>query len=132
MKTLDLVSEPSRSWPYGVNVDNLMILDFDADAILSHVEILIPVARWHVEDPFPALPRTRQSADVRLAQPSRHAFITSQVLGRTNTDRSSAIITFGLLRNESKAVELSSLCHALIEEDYLIGFAVCLKSQWGG
>jgi len=128
-KILAVESHLQHEWPYGINIDNLIILDITETRLLANVEVHMPRRLWKHVDPFPDPPNSRLQADLHLSQQAiEQKFFTVNVAITTNTDRSKVLIRIGNAPPEETGVELSEHCTALVAEHTLVGFRVDLST----
>jgi hypothetical protein len=119
---LVIESREQRDWPYGVNVNGgQVILDFDAERLLSNVDILIPRDRWASAESW-----TRPSA----VRPGDIA-LPPGVVANHEVDWPFRIVaglrfSWFLLKlvewdSVERGVQLSPTCVALLNERFLVG-----------
>lgn len=129
---LVLESRVLRPWPYGVNVDNVVICDLDADRVLANVDIQAKRRVWRRVSPFPEGPTAAERGDLALSVGTiKHRFFHPPVDVRSNYDRSRVLVWFSSRRKASRAIELSPRCFALLHDDCLLGFYVTLPRARG-
>lgn len=128
-KILAVESRLQQQWPYGINIDNLIILDITETRLLANFDVHMPRRLWKQVDPFPDPPNSRLRADLHLSQQAiEQKFFTEDVEITTNTDRSKVLIRIGNAPPEETGVELSEQCTALVAARTLLGFRVDLST----
>jgi hypothetical protein len=110
--------------PYGVNIDNIIILDFNSHRMLASVEIGIPRKLWESNEP-PILPATVQEGSLTLANPeieNSNFMIPPEFAVYTTPDRQTGVLRFGKFDTPSILVQLSVACQAIVSASKLVGF----------
>ena len=121
---LSIESGIRRPWPFGVNIDGLVLLDLDEDHVLAAVELLIPRRRWKKVVDHEPWPRFARRGDLVL-RPEAVATKTyhlpvSVVADKTGND---VLITLGSTVPDLW-IQLSENALAAIGGDELLGFRV--------
>lgn len=111
-----------------INVSTEVLLDLDANRILTSVTVLNPIRLWRVTSPM-RLPRTVQAADLQIEARQKAESIDLPVLVTTDESKSFAYVQFGEIPPNAIAVALSEECVAIISEDQLRGLFVTLVAQ---
>ena len=113
-------SAPPRMCPHGVNIDGIIILDFDQSRTLAGVELIAPMSAWKGEAAV-AQPLSRPG-DIRLGNGlSGNLNYGWPVIVSKDVQRDMARISFGD-SDFNRAVALSDCAAALLKDDYLTGF----------
>ncbi|GIW90145.1 MAG: hypothetical protein KatS3mg109_0577 [Pirellulaceae bacterium] len=120
--TLD--SKVQQQWPIGVNIDALVILDFNADRVLASVEILMPFELWEQRD-FPVPQGESVQGVLRLARPciipSSFSMTPPRFFVYASRDEN-GLLMFGEYGSRILLVHLSEYCRAIISDNNLVGF----------
>lgn len=123
---LTIESPIVRPWPFGVNIDGLVLLDLDDERVLSAVELLIPRSRWRKVDALPAWPFFKKRSDLILkpdvVATKMHRLPVSVVADKFGKD---VLISFGSLEPDHW-VQLADNALAAIRDGELQGFRVRL------
>jgi len=126
-----LESKVQQQWPIGINIDALVVLDFNADRVLASVEILIPFELWehkNVSVPQGKLLRGALKLARPYAIPSSFSMTCPQLCIYNGRDQDCLLI-FGQCGTRVSIVNLSDYCRAIISNDNLIGFVFDLPEQ---
>ena len=127
--TLD--SRISQEWPFGINIDNLIILDFNSKRILSSVEVLKPRRLWKKAS-VESIDAKRQSGCLALADdnPKKSRFFMPEEINVVlDIDRTIAQLVFGALVPPLVAVRLSPKCEAIVSSGNLVGFVFRISNR---
>ena len=117
---LTLESALPRICPHGVNIDGMLMLDFDENRTLTFVELIAPMSAWKGKSAV-AQPLGRPG-DIRLAETlSGHIDHDWPVVVTKDVQRDMARISFGDA-GFNRAVALSDNASALLMGDELTGF----------
>jgi hypothetical protein len=119
-----------QQWPFGVNIDNLIILDFNAQRILASVEILVPRELWS-NDNLLALSQERYEGALILANrwsKTNNIMIPSTFALYTTMNEEKGVVLFGDVSTPT-LVRLSAECKAIVEGISLVGFLFDLPKQ---
>jgi hypothetical protein len=119
-KILTLRSALHGPWPYAVNIDGTVILDFDENRTLAAVELLLPMSGWKGKEGV-AQPLGRPG-DIRLAEElSGNVQYDWPIVVSKDVQRDMARISFGSA-DFNRAVTLSDNASALLQDVQLTGF----------
>ena len=123
---LSIESDIVRPWPYGVNIDGLVLLDLDENRILAAVELLIPRTRWKElgsQEPWPrfAKPSDLMFRPETIAKKTHHLPVSAV----TDPSRNDVLITFSSVA-PNRWIQLSDNALAAVGSDELLGFRVRL------
>lgn len=114
-----------ETWPFGVNIDNLVILDFNKNRVLASVEILIPYRLWK-RRALPLLHAKSERGSLMLPEidSEKTIFVLPDCLEvylEANTQI--AQVAFGTFEEPLLVVTLSETCTAIISRgELLVGF----------
>ncbi len=115
-------SDIDRDWPFGLNIDWLLLFDLDANRILAGVELLFPQSRWskvnHIA--FPTAP----PGDLKFSTATTAAAQFNLAVRVESDGDGNVRIEIGAKQSPDRMVGLSETCVALIAHDRLIGFVV--------
>ncbi|MEM4725184.1 MAG: hypothetical protein QXP01_09250 [Candidatus Hadarchaeum sp.] len=117
-------SPVKQPWPLGVNIDNLVILDFNPDAILASVEILTPRKLWK-RRVVSVFPEHEQEGSIRFLATrglGSYFLLPPQFTVYSSLDERVGVVLFGELDGETVGVRLSAGCLALVCLGNLVGF----------
>lgn len=127
---LTIESPMERPWPFGVNIDGLVLLDLDDERVLAAVEILVPRGCWKKVDALPDWPLFKQRSDLILktdvVATKMHRLPVSVVSDKLGKD---VFTSFGSLEPDHW-VQLADNALAAIRDGDLQGFRVRL--EWAG
>ena len=123
-------SRVRREWTYGINIDDAMILDIDADRILANIDLMIPRRRWKViplsEAPHVA-PHPSRKANLKFSIASiKQKSFHLPLEVKAYPGKTSVYILIRQLQPDTLWVALSEACFAAIHENKLLGFYVSL------
>lgn len=118
--TLD--SPVAREWPFGVNFDNLVILDFDVDKILASVEILVPRKKWKKTKIKAANADVSGCLALPGEPPTTQFVVPDNVSIGLDPDTNLAQIALSKIPGGAEVVRLSTKCSALVSNKRLLGF----------
>ncbi len=123
---LTIESPVERPWPFGVNIDGLVLLDLDDERVLAAVELLIPRSRWKKVDALPTWPLFKKRSDLILkpdvVATKMHRLPVSVVADKLGKD---VLISFGSLEPDHW-VHLADNALAAIRDGELQGFRIRL------
>jgi hypothetical protein len=124
---LAVESRVARDWPYGIDIDGLIVFDIDADRVLANFDLHIAKRYWKVAPPE-RRPRPARTASLEFARDSiEHKSFHLPLRVRTDATRSFALIEIGDLRSEGVWAALSEYCMVRVDSDCLTGLFVVLK-----
>ena len=118
-------AERPRPCRFGVNIDGTLILDFDDDAVLAGVELILPMSRWRGKADMSRPEGTAGNivlAAPRLASTGHDWRVSVSKCAQAETAR----IALGDGAYD-RAVHLSDACSALLLGDRLTGFWFSLR-----
>lgn len=124
-------SRVRREWTYGINIDDAMILDIDADRILANIDLMIPRRRWKgipLNVAPPVAPRPSRKANLKFSMASieqKSFHLPLEV--KAHPGKTSIYILIGQIQPDALWVALSKACFAVIDENKLLGFYVSLE-----
>lgn len=129
IKILNARSPIERKWPYGINIDGLLILDIDSDRILANFELLLPMSKWKSAK-LPAIPQASRRADLQIGLDSiAHKYFDLPIVVEGYDSKAYATIAFGEGEGKPEWIALSKQCLAQVDGDRLLGFFVDLTSD---
>lgn len=114
-------------WPYGINIDNLLILDFNADKILSSFELMLPTTMWP-EGNLSKLTQIGEGALKLRGDVDTSRYIEENVLVKVNKQTNLVELRLGNGAGGS-LVQLSNQCYAILNGDNLVGFRIDLSEN---
>jgi hypothetical protein len=111
-----------NDFPFGANIDALIILDADEDRLICYIELMYHRSRWkrvpHID--FPQV----HAGDLHLL-PTPEAQVNLELPVRVDATAGEDVrVTIGEARDSDRAVALSDNCVALIAGDVLTGFVI--------
>lgn len=125
---LAVQSSVTRPWPYGINIDGMMVLDIDEDRVLANVDLHLRRSLWRVEKTLERRVPSRK-ADIAISEESiRQKSLSLPVKVVSDAARRCVAISFPESLNSADAVELSPGCLALVRGDELLGFQIDLEA----
>ena len=120
---LVLESREPRAWPYGLDIDGVIVFDIDETRVLANLDLHMRADLWErTSSPF--WPNKVKSGD--LAFPDEMLKVKSFHLPlrvRTNPNVHYIRIDIGE-REIQEYIALSDECLALVTEDQLVGFLI--------
>ena len=131
---LSVGSRTARPWPLGLNVDNAVILDLDADRRLANFDLLIPRRAWRTSPGLAAPPVWRRADLAFAAETVAAKDFATPVAVAAGDHKTRVLILFGATKADARAglpagvraVALSDACLALLTGQLLAGFYVTL------
>ena len=116
-------SRETRRWPYGINVDAMLICDLDDERVLANFDLHYDRDRWPTA-PDVRWPESARAADLVFDEESvAKKNFPGPVEVRSNQTRSVVEIRLDP-RDADETVALSDGCVALLREHELVGFVV--------
>lgn len=124
--TVRILTEPH--WPYGIDLDGLVIVDLTAARAVANFDVLMPRERWAIGLPFePVAPRSSaKAARVIFSQAVvAEKSLVEPVAVYASSDRRTVQIVVGS-PSKPRFVPLTRSCDVLVEGQILAGFQVRL------
>ena len=117
---LTLDTESPRSYPFGINIDGTLILDFDEGGVLATAELLLPMSRWKGKA---STARPDGPPGNVVLPPPRRTSVDYEWPATVSKDvqMETGRIVFGS-SDHDRAVQLSTDCYALLLGKRLTGF----------
>ena len=111
-----------KVWPYGIDINGTLILDFDKNHVLSSIELIVAKRYWNVVDQLEK-PSSSPYACLSIAEESlKKKSFDLPLKVTTNRSRDLVCVTFVNLLNQPISVKLSDRCIAYLYKEKLLGF----------
>lgn len=125
---LEAPGAEAGEFPFGANVDSLLIFDMDAGHIVERIEILVPRPRWvTTDDVFPAAPRVKRAA-LTITGSAPEVYVEDLTPSfRFNPSSGQLAIEIEPWSMTATHVPLSKRCRAVLNDDFLAGLVVELQ-----
>jgi hypothetical protein len=124
---LTIESPVERPWPFGVNIDGLVLLELDDERVLAAVELLILRVRWKKVDALPTWPIFKKRCDLILkpdvVAAKMHRLPVTVLADKSGTD---VLISFGTPEPDHW-IQLAENALAAIRDGELHGLRVRLS-----
>jgi hypothetical protein len=128
--SLEIQTNEDVEWPYGINIDNSVVLDFDESRRLANIDVLAPPDAWEVFAEIGRFVSRGKPADLLVSEESlEETFREDPVDFFTDAHRTVLIVSIGKVfpwNDGSKVVELSSACAAVLAEGVLTAIIIHL------
>lgn len=124
---LEVSSKSQRPWPYGVDIDGVIIFDLDANRVLANFDLLIPKRLWREVPEIKPQSSMRRGDLVFSTNSIRQKSFHLPIKVTTDSMGSLIVIHFGEASSKISAISLSERCFALVDENVLFGFFIRLQ-----
>jgi hypothetical protein len=114
-------------YPFGANVASLLIFDLAEDRTVAGVETLMPLESWEQTGDDLAPPDRTRRGSLQIEGPTIELYVPDvQPRFLVNGDQGRLLVQIGDRGPGTEWVQLSDRCHALVDDGFLVGFAVDL------
>jgi hypothetical protein len=123
-------SDLKRPWPYGVNIESLVLMDFDENRVLAHVEVLVRRSLWRAANSFNRSIRKSLVADVLIADTKQKSnFVEAELSIHYVSEDHSLYVTLSDGDEVVDRVVLSDTVDIYVWEGALVGMRVSVQKE---